>query len=139
MATVERFGLSMEGDLLAGLDALSAARGYASRSDAVRALVRQQLVEQEWQDPQSEVIGTITLVYDHDHHDLLHALTDVQHRHHRAIVCSTHTHLDEANCLEVVIVRTTSRQAHQIADALLAARGVKHGRLVCTTTGRQVP
>ena len=138
MPTVERFGVSMDEELLARLDALSAARGYTSRSEAIRDLVRQELVKDEWADPASEVIGTVTIVYDHHTHELADILAHLQHQYHALIICSTHIHLDAHNCLEVVIVRGPSQRVRLIANALISTRGVKHGELVCTTTGQAV-
>ncbi|MDH7602415.1 MAG: nickel-responsive transcriptional regulator NikR [Armatimonadota bacterium] len=136
MSTVERFGVSMEAELLSRFDSMIEARGYKTRSEAIRDLIRQELVRQEWQDPNAEVVGTITVVYDHHHYELAEALTDIQHKFHAAIICSTHVHLDEHNCLEVVIAKGSSVVLRSIADALISMRGVKHGQLVSTTTGR---
>ena len=135
MPTLERFGVSMEEDLLARFDAMVEARGYKSRSEAIRDLVRQELVRDEWADPKAEVVGTITIAYEHHQHELANVLADLQHHHHGAILCSTHVHLDEHNCLEVVIARGSSSRLRLIADALISTRGVKHGQLVSTTTG----
>jgi CopG family nickel-responsive transcriptional regulator len=135
MPTLERFGVSMEQDLLSKFDAMVEARGYRSRSEAIRDLVRQELVKDEWADPKAEVIGTITIAYEHHQHELANVLADLQHQHHGLILCSTHVHLDAHNCLEVVIARGSSARLRQIADALISTRGVKHGQLVSTTTG----
>ncbi|MGQ9454219.1 MAG: nickel-responsive transcriptional regulator NikR [Armatimonadota bacterium] len=138
MSNVERFGVSMEPDLLCKFDAMVEARGYKSRSEAIRDLIRQELVAQEWSDPNAEVVGTITIVYDHHHHELANALVEMQHRYHDAVICSTHVHLDQQNCLEVVIARGTSATLRTIADTLISTRGVKHGQLVSTTTGAKL-
>lgn len=138
MSTLERFGVSIEDDLLARFDALIKARGYTSRSEAIRDLVRRELVDAEWADPEAEVVGTVTIVYAHHEHELADQLADLQHRYHIAIVCSTHIHLDAHNCLEVVVVRGQSARVKDIADTLISTRGVKHGELVCTTTGTAV-
>jgi CopG family nickel-responsive transcriptional regulator len=135
---LDRFGVSMEEELLVRFDRLCKERGYGSRSEAIRDLVRRELVAEEWKDSEEEVMGTITLVYDHHAHELSHALTDFQHSFYQSIVCSTHIHMDEDNCLEVIILRGLSRQVRQVADRLISIRGVKHGQLVCTTTGRRV-
>jgi CopG family nickel-responsive transcriptional regulator len=136
MAVVERFGVSMEDDLLARFDELISERGYGSRSEAIRDLVRQELVKEEWADPNVEVVGTITLVYEHHEHELAKVLPDLQHQYHDCVVCSTHIHMDAHNCLEVVIVRGVSSKVKVIANTLLSTRGVKHGQLVSTSTGR---
>lgn len=139
MAKLERFGVSMESGLLAGFDRLVIEREYASRSEAIRDLVRKELVSQKWSDPNADVIAAVSIVYEHHEHHLADTLAELQHRHHRAIVSSTHVHLDAHNCLEVVIVRGRSRQVRRIADALVATRGVKHGGVVATTTGELLP
>ena len=136
MAVVERFGVSMEDDLLARFDELISERGYGSRSEAIRDLVRQELVKEEWADPNVEVVGTITLVYEHHEHALAKVLPDLQHQYHDCVVCSTHIHMDAHNCLEVIIVRGVSSKVKLIANTLLSTRGVKHGQLVSTSTGR---
>lgn len=138
MSDVERFGVSMEGDLLAKFDRIIARKGYRSRSEAIRDLVRKQLVEQEWEDPKSEVVGTVTLVYPHHEHRLADGLAALQHRYHEAVVSSTHVHLDEGNCLEVVILRGKSKRVRKIADALVSTKGVRHGGSVATTSGRRL-
>src|SRR5690348_1227409 len=102
---LERFGVSMEEELLEKFDRLCEARSYGSRSEAIRDLIRRELVAEEWQESEEEVMGTITIVYDHHAHELSHVLTDFQHRYFKSIICSTHVHIDEDNCLEVIIVR----------------------------------
>jgi len=136
MPVLERFGVSMEDDLLARFDELISERGYGSRSEAIRDLVRQELVKEEWADPNAEVVGTITLVYEHHEHELAKVLPDLQHQYHDCVICSTHIHMDAHNCLEVIIVRGVSSKVKLIANTLLSTRGVKHGQLVSTSTGR---
>jgi CopG family nickel-responsive transcriptional regulator len=136
MASVERFGVSMDDDLLQTFDRLVSQRGYASRSEAIRDLVRKELVKTEWSDAKAEVVGTVSIVYEHHEHHLSDTLADLQHRHHRSIVSTTHVHLDEHNCLEVIIVRGPSGLVKKIADTLISTKGVKHGGAVATTTGK---
>jgi CopG family nickel-responsive transcriptional regulator len=138
MAKVVRFGVSMEEDLLRRFDGLARTRGYATRSEALRDLVRRDLVREEWADPGAEVAATVSLVYEHHEHHLADALTDLQHLHHAAVVSATHVHLDAHNCLEVVILRGPSAVIRRLADSLLSTRGVKHGGVVATTTGKNV-
>lgn len=138
MPTLERFGVSMEDELLTRFDALIAEQGYSSRSEAIRDLVRQELVKKSWSDPNADVVGTVTIVYEHSEHELSNVLTDVQHSFHTYILCSTHIHLDMHNCLEVIIVRGPSEKVKTIANMLISTRGVKHGELVCSTTGKEV-
>lgn len=138
MATLERFGVSMEEELLARFDELVTVRGYTSRSEAIRDLVRQELVKEEWADPATEVVGTLTIVYEHHEHELANVLAELQHQYHESIICSTHVHLDAHNCLEVIIVRGRSSRVKYIANTLISTRGVKHGQLVSSTTGQAV-
>ena len=126
----------MEDDLLHRFDDLIEQRGYSSRSEAIRDLVRQELVKEEWASPSNEVLGTVTIVYEHHEHELANVLADLQHQYHDAIVCSTHVHLDAHNCLEVVIVRGSSARIRYIANSLVSTKGVKHGEICCTTTGK---
>lgn len=138
MPVLERFGVSMEADLLTRFDSLTQERSYRSRSEAIRDLVRQELVKEQWADPEADVVGTVTIVYEHHEHELANILADLQHQYHSYILCSTHIHLDPHNCLEVVIVRGASARVKYIANTLISTRGVKHGQLVCTTTGKLV-
>ncbi len=135
MAHLERFGVSMENDLLDKFDLLIQKRGYRSRSEAIRDLARKELVSEEWADPHAEVVGTVTIVYEHHEHELSNILADLQHQYHNCILCTTHIHLDEHNCLEVVIVKGSSEQVKYIANALISIKGVKHGQLSSTSTG----
>jgi len=135
MNTVERFGVSMNRDLLRRFDHVTRERGYRTRSEAIRDVVRGYLVESEWKLKQGEVVGTITLIYDHHSHDLPHLISEMQHQFHDKVLCSTHVHLDNHNCLEVVVLRGPADAVRTVADRLTAMRGVKHGKLVCTTTG----
>jgi CopG family nickel-responsive transcriptional regulator len=136
--SVERFGVSVEPELLQKFDALTAARGYASRSEAIRDLIRQALVTEEWTDPAAEVIGTVTIVYDHHAHELAHVLAELQHQHHDCILCATHIHMDAHHCMEVIIVRGDSARVTEIAHTLISTRGVMHGKLVSSTTAQQL-
>ena len=131
MANLVRFGVSIEEDLLAAFDALIEAKGWANRSDALRGLIRELLLEvQVEEDPAAEVVGTITLVYDHHHGDLANRLVDLQHQHHLNIISTLHVHIDEANCLEVLVVKGANREVRRISDALIGTRGVQHGKLI---------
>lgn len=130
-----RFGVSIPEDLIERFDKLIDKKSYANRSEAIRDLIRACLVDEEWQDEDSRVVGTITIVYDHHTRDLAQGLTGAQHDHLDEIVCTSHVHLDAHNCLEVIVVRGSARSVRSIADRLISTRGVKHGKLVCTTTG----
>lgn len=138
MPKLVRFGISMDYRLLQRFDRVIAEKGYANRSEAIRDLIRNELVETTWKEENSEVIGTITLVYDHHIRELTHRLIDVQHRFHTRIISSLHVHLDEHNCLEVLIVKGKGRNVRQIAEKLIGIKGVKHGKLLTTTTGKEI-
>ncbi|MGD0837528.1 MAG: nickel-responsive transcriptional regulator NikR [Polyangia bacterium] len=137
MSKIARFGVSMDDDLLVRFDRLCKRRKYQNRSEALRDLVRDALVRDEWEGDE-EIVGTITLVYDHHTRELSDSLTQVQHDHFEAILANLHVHLDHDNCLEVIAVRGRASLVQQVADSLLAKRGVKHGRLSATTTGRRL-
>lgn len=136
MELVKRFGVSMEPELLRQFDRLIRRKGYTTRSEAIRDLVRQAIVREEWEAADAEVVGAVTIVYDHHRHDLVDALQDQQHHAHDAVVCNTHVHLDERNCLENIVLKGRSRDVRRLADQLISTKGVKHGGLVATTTGR---
>ena len=131
----ERFGVSMESSLLKKLDAFINGKGYSNRSEAIRDFVRANLVEQEWGE-NKEVVGTVTLIYDHHALELPKKLTDLQHHFHKEIISTTHIHLDEHNCLEILALKGQGARVKKIADRLIAAKGVKHGKLVMSTTGK---
>jgi CopG family nickel-responsive transcriptional regulator len=130
-----RFGVSMPEELIDAFDKSIKNKGYHTRSEAIRDIIRDYLVEGEWECETGEVIGTVTIVYNHEVRELANTLTSLQHSHQSSIVCTTHVHLDKHNCLEVIIVRGSADQVRIIADKLISTKGVKHGKLVCTTTG----
>lgn len=139
MSNLVRFGVAMDEGLLNQFDELVARRGIGTnRSEAVRDLVRDALVEEQWDQPGTEIVGTITMVFDHHANDLSDKLDALQHAHHENVVSSMHVHLDAHNCLEVIVVRGESSLIRGIAEALLGTKGVKHGKLVTTTTGRSI-
>jgi CopG family nickel-responsive transcriptional regulator len=133
-----RFGVSMGKDLLKRFDRMIKQIGYKNRSEAIRDLIRERLVHQEWQATNQKTVGTITLVYSHDVHELSEVLTALQHKHHKQIVSTMHIHLDKHNCLEVLVVKGTGKEIKRIADHLLSTKGVKHGKLTTATTGREI-
>ena len=137
MNELARFGVSMEKKLLHDFDRKICSRGYGNRSEAIRDLIRDRLVELAWEGGTGEVVGTLTIVYDHHVRDLTERLTDIQHKYHTSIIASTHVHLTHHTCLEVIILRGSAETIRKIADALLAAKGVQHGKLVSTTTGEE--
>jgi CopG family nickel-responsive transcriptional regulator len=136
-APVTRFSVSLEPRLLRDLDAMVDDKGYASRSQALADLVRAALVEHRHRLGRGEIAGTITLVYDHHKPHLQAALTDIQHDHHNVIISTLHVHLDHDNCLEVLVVKGRASVINTIANELTSTRGVKHGKLTITGTGRE--
>jgi CopG family nickel-responsive transcriptional regulator len=136
---VSRFGVSLETDLLARFDGLIDRIGYASRSEAIRDLIRARLVEDQAATPGIEVVGVLGLVYDHERREITETLTHIQHKHLGAVVSATHIHLDHHNCLEVIILRGEASLLRTIADELRSIRSVKHGDLILTTTGHNIP
>lgn len=135
MSELSRIGVAIDSDLLTKFDDLIASRGYTNRSEAFRDLIRDALIEQAWQVPNTPVVGTLTLVYNHHVRMLSDKLTDLQHDHYHLIQSTLHVHLDHDNCLEVLIIRGQAAQVKAIADALISTKGVKHGRLSITATG----
>ena len=135
MSSLSRIGVAIDSDLLLQFDALLGQRGYTNRSEAFRDLIRDLLVEKSWESPDSQVVGTVTLVYDHHVRMLNEKLTNIQHEHHHSILSTLHVHLDHDNCLEVLVVRGKSAAVRKIADTLIGTKGVKHGRLTITTSG----
>jgi len=133
---VTRFGVSLEEHLLAQFDRLIARRGYTNRSEAIRDLIRESLVREQWELGSDEVVGTLTLVYNHEVRDLTDKLTDLQHAHYKAIVSGLHVHLDSHHCLEVLVLRGRAKELKAIADRLIGTRGVKHGTFSATAEGR---
>ena len=138
MSELVRFGISMNEQLLEVFDKKIVSQGYANRSEAVRDLIRNRLVEMEWEDENQEVAGTITLVYDHHVRGLSNLLTELQHNWHDMILSTTHVHLDHHNCLEVLVLKGPAGQAREVADKLVSVKGVKHGQLTITSTGQEL-
>jgi CopG family transcriptional regulator, nickel-responsive regulator len=132
MSRLVRFGVSMDARVLAALDRIVAGRHYANRSEAVRDLVRSQQVREAWEDAAGQVVGTLTLVYDHHVREVNERLLGLQHDHEDLVHSAMHVHLSHRMCLEVIVLKGRPRQVRTLADRLIAARGVKHGRLVAT-------
>jgi len=135
MEHLARFGVSVDQRLLQEFDRHIKRRRYTNRSEALRDLIRDTLVGDEWSEDK-ETVGTITFVYDHHVRDLTGKLTDIQHAYHGQILSGMHVHLDHDHCLEVLVVKGKGSQIKKVADALLSVKGVKHGKLTMTTTGQ---
>ena len=138
MSDTLRFGISIDAKLLENFDQLIERKGYANRSEALRDLIRASLIDVKWEEGQEEMVGTVTLVYNHHVRDLSDKLTEHQHAYHHQIISALHVHLDAHNCLEVLVVRLKAFEIKQIADELIGVKGVKHGKLVMTATGEDL-
>lgn len=132
MQNIVRFGVSIDDKLLDKFDALIAKKGYVNRSEAIRDLIRSMLVDEDISDPEAESIGTLSLVYNHHASELADKLNDLQHHSYKNIVSTTHIHLDEHNCLEVLILKGKTREVKAIADKLSSIKNVKNGQLTLT-------
>ena len=137
MSKTIRFSVSIEEDLIEAFDALCRRRGWTNRSEAIRDAIRRQLVEHEWEAGE-EVAGVITLLYDHHASELGKKLTEIQHHALDTVISTTHVHIDEANCLEFLAVRGEARAIERLAHRLIGLKGVKHGELTGTSTGKRI-
>jgi CopG family nickel-responsive transcriptional regulator len=133
-----RFGVSMNPRLLERFDEIIMDKGYTNRSEAIRDLVRDYLVQTDWEQG-GEVAGTVTLIYNHHVKGLTELLVDLQHEYHPYILSTTHVHLDARNCLEVMVIKGPAKRARMIADQLISVKGVAHGSLSITSTGKDLP
>jgi len=137
MGRLVRFGVSLEAELLSKFDRLIKGRNYTCRSEALRDLIRQELIQKQWQ-AGDEVAGAITLIYDHHKRELVNKLMDIQHHFGAMIISSSHIHLDHSNCLEIIAVKGSANEAQKLADSLKSVKGVKHGTLSMSTTGKGI-
>lgn len=135
---LKRFSISLEENLLDSFDSYIKEQSYNNRSEAIRDLIRKSLVRKEWQTGNKIIMGVITLVYDHHHPQLQEKVTEVQHGHHHYIVSTTHVHMDHNNCLEVIIVRGKAQEVQDLADKLIALRGIRDGNLAMSSTGKSL-
>ncbi len=138
MSELIRFGISMERDLLDRLDQEIVKRGYPNRSEAIRDLVRAQLVELEWSQEDEEVAGTVTIIYNHHVRGLSDMLLELQHDHHEMIISVMHVHLEHDHCLEVMVIKGKAAEARELAGRLIGVKGVKHGKLTISSTGKRL-
>ena len=139
MPELVRFGVSISAGLLESFDKIIEKKGYSSRSEAIRDLIRNQIVKMEWESGDEEVAGTITLVYDHHVRGLSNLLLEVQHDYHDLILSTMHLHLDHHNCLEVLAIQGATKDIREISERLISIKGVKHGQLTITSTGKNLP
>jgi CopG family nickel-responsive transcriptional regulator len=136
MDDVVRFGVSMDSRLLKQFDKYINQKGYANRSEAIRDLIRNNLVEEEWKAGTGETVGTITIIYNHHKRELTDTLTNIQHKYHASMISTMHVHLDSHNCLEVLVVKGKAREIKIVADRLIGTKGVIHGKLTTATLGK---
>ena len=134
---LSRVGISLEKDLLEQFDEVIEEKGYVNRSEAIRDLIRDTLINREWQksNAKEDRIAVVTLVYDHHKHELGHKLTHLQHHSHKVIISTMHVHMDERNCLEVLILKGKSSDILSLGNRLISTKGVKMGKLTPATTG----
>jgi len=137
MSKVFRFGISLDKDLLDKFDWLIKDKSYSNRSEAFRDLIRQELVKKEWREGK-EVVGAINLIYDHHKRELLNKITDIQHDFQKLIISTQHIHLDHNNCLEIIAVKGKPKEVQKLSDTLKSIKGVKHGTLSMSTTGKDI-
>ncbi|HOD78718.1 MAG TPA: nickel-responsive transcriptional regulator NikR [Syntrophorhabdus sp.] len=137
MAELFRFGVSLDKALLDKFDRYIRERNYSNRSEAFRDLIRQELIKKEWNEG-DDVAGAITLIYDHHRRDLLNKITDLQHDFQKVIISTQHIHLDHDNCLEIVAVRGKPEEIMRLTDMLKSIKGVKHGTLSMSSTGKDI-
>jgi CopG family nickel-responsive transcriptional regulator len=137
MSELVRFGISLEKPLLDRFDVLIRGKQYTNRSEALRDLIRKELVQKEWKSG-SDVVGTITLIYDHHKRDVLIRVMDMQHDFQEAIISTQHIHLDHHNCLEIVAAHGKAEEVQKLADALKSIKGVRHATLSMSSTGREI-
>ena len=135
MSELIRFGVSISSELLERFDKLIESKGYVNRSEAIRDLIRDNLVEYEWEED-LETIGAVAIVYDHHVSELSELLTSIQHEYYTMIISSMHIHIDHHNCLEITVIKGKGSKVKEIADKLISTKGVKHGKLTMTTTGK---
>jgi CopG family nickel-responsive transcriptional regulator len=138
MSNLSRIGVAIDEDLLARFDDLIAGRGYTNRSEAFRDLIRAELVDEAWKEPDREVVGSLTLIYDHHVRMLSDKLLDLQHELHDAILSTLHVHLDHDNCLEVLLIRGKAKKVQDFANSIISTKGVKHGKLTVTSAGGDI-
>lgn len=135
---VVRFSVSLSEDLLTQFDTLLEQKGYQNRSEGIRDLIRDELVNREVVE-NKEVVGVVSLVYDHHVRELTEKLIDEQHNSSAEIISSMHIHLDHHNCLEIIVARGPGEKIREFADRIIGTRGVKHGKLIITSTGSELP
>jgi CopG family nickel-responsive transcriptional regulator len=134
MENITRFGVSIEPDLLNKFDKIIKKKSYTNRSEAIRDLIRKNIIVEGSLDPDAEGLGTLTMIYDHHAGPLTNRLLELQHDHHHEILTTTHIHVDHNNCLEVLVLKGKTVEIKKLADSIKALKGIKHGELVLTNS-----
>ncbi len=138
MSELVRFGVSVDSDLLQQFDQLIGGMGYANRSEAIRDLFREKLVEQEWETPGKDIFGVVSIVYDHHTMGVHRRLTELQHESYVKVISTMHVHIDHQNCLELIVIKGYGNEVRELGEKLISLKGVKYGRLNLGTTGQSV-
>jgi CopG family nickel-responsive transcriptional regulator len=138
MSEIRRFGISINIKLLESFDKLIFEKGYPNRSEAIRDLIRENLVENEWKEEIRDTLGVITLVYSHELREIPDRLAGLQHQDYESIISTMHIYLDGHSCLEVLVVKGKNQNIKNVSDRLIGTKGVKHGKLIMTTLGRDL-
>jgi len=139
MDKLKRFGVSVEKKLLQKFDSYVRSRGYKNRSEALRDLIRKELVDNQWMDKvNKEVAGAIIIVYDHHQRKLVDNIINIQHDYHKVIISSQHVHLDHETCLEVIVVKGVITDLFELENKLKVIKGVKHALLAKSTLGKDI-
>lgn len=138
MSKVQRIGVSLEPELLEWFDKKIEKEGYTNRSEALRDLIRQKMVQEQWQSGNTECVAAVTLVYDH-HGEIGNKLVYMQHHSHVNIISTMHVHIDHDNCLEVIVLKGAGKDIQDLGNKMISVRGVKHGKMITTTTGSELP
>lgn len=141
MSNLIRFGVSLDRELLERFDSYLSEKGYENRSEGIRDLIRDILVSREWEtaDPNEERMAVVSIVYDHHESDLPGKLTELQHERHGVVHSALHIHLDRHNCLEILVLRGGTSSILDLGNKLISTRGVRHGKMILTTTGKDLP
>lgn len=135
MKEIARFGVSMDKELLDKFDKVISKKGYTTRSEAIRDLIRNLIVEEEWSQETGEVMGVVVTVYDHKQRELCSKIVEKQHHHTDNVICTLHIHIDEVHCMEITALKGTVKEVKELADELRSFKGVKYSKFVKATTG----
>ena len=138
MSQLERLSFSLERPLMKKLQQLVKRSGYANRSEYIRDMIRQRLVQEQWETSDEPVVGTVTMIYDHHARQLSEKLTHIQHDHHDAVLATTHVHLDHHMCAEMIMMKGPAHMLRRLADSLRQQKGVLHAELAISSTGKQL-